>query len=60
MCVAVGSQHLVEVNRNPAIAICHSLGCSAFDYFLKWMEKTEPKWREWCVVFPTANSCGLG
>ena len=56
----MGSQHLVEVNRNPAIAICHSLGCSAFDYFLKWMEKTEPKWREWCVVFPTANSCGLG
>jgi hypothetical protein len=56
-------QHKVALNRNPSIAICHSMGCNVFEYFLRWMEKTEPAWEAWVekhiwmhVVRPAALS----
>ena len=45
-------QQVVNLNRNPSIAICHSMGCNVFEYFLKWMEKTEPAWESWYARSP--------
>ncbi|KCV67529.1 hypothetical protein H696_06047 [Fonticula alba] len=39
-------EHTVRMNRNPAIALCHSMGCKLFLYFVEWMKLHYPKIHE--------------
>ena len=41
-------ERAVQQNRRPAIVIAHSMGNLVLQYFMAWLEATQPRtWRAW-------------